>query len=141
MLAVDVPARQFAQSKLVGVIADPLEAQLASHRLKVGVVGVRQRRGQVHAPVLAQRNFRVFGDDVFAQRRQGHRNLDGRTRLRSGRQRQLLIHHRQDASAVGIDRDHRAVHIAQGFQRGRAHDRIFTRGDVAFHLIVGKRTG
>ena len=141
ILTADVPSRKFAQSELVSVIADPLEAQLASHRLKVSVVGVGQRGGQVHPPILAQRNFSVFGDDVFAQRRQRYRDLYGRARLRSGRQRQLLIHHRQNAPAVGIDRDNSAIHIAQRFHRRRAHDRVLTRGDVAFHLVVGERTG
>ena len=60
LLARNVVAGQFAQSELVGVEADFFKSQLASQGLEIGVVGVRQRGGQVHAAAAAQGDLRCL---------------------------------------------------------------------------------
>ena len=83
LLARDFVSREFAQSVLVGVEADFLKSQAASQSLEVGVVGMSQGSSKIHAAAAAQGNFCVFCNQVFAQGSQGHRQLDGRARLRA----------------------------------------------------------
>ena len=92
-------------------------------------------------PSLGQRNLGVLGDDVLAEGGQCHRDLDRRARLRACGQGQLLVHHRQDTAVVGIHRDDRTVHPAQGLNRSCANHWIFTRRDIALDLVIGERTG
>src|SRR6185312_250208 len=56
-------------------------------------------------------------------------------------ERQLLVHHGQDAAVGRVNGNDGAVHVAESVNRCLAHDRIFTRGDVAIGHIVGIGTG
>ncbi len=73
MFSRDMVAGQFAQAVLMSVGADLLESQLAAHRFKIGVVGMRQRRSQVHAAAATQPDLCILVDDAFAQRRRAPR--------------------------------------------------------------------
>src|SRR5208282_633004 len=86
-------------------------------------------------------NLGFFGDDTLAQRGQCHRELDGGTRLRAARKRQLLVHHGQDTSAGGFNRHHRAVHVAKRVDRRLADDGVFSGGEVACGYVTRKRAG
>ena len=59
LFAFDVVSGQFTQSELVGVEADFFKSQLASQGFEVGVVGVRQCGGQIHAAAAAQGDLGV----------------------------------------------------------------------------------
>ena len=73
--------------------------------------------------------------------RQRYGKLDGGAGFGSRRKRQLLVHHRENASVRRIDHDGGAVHVAQRVDRGLANNRIFTRGDVARKdIALGKGT-
>ena len=102
---------------------------------------MRQRFGEIHAAAASQRNFSLLIDDAFAQRRQCHRELDRRARLRAARQRQLLVDHGQNASAGRFDRHHGAVHVAERINGCLTNHRVFTRSHVAFGNVARKRTG
>src|SRR6185437_16850759 len=65
VFALNVVSGQFTQSELVGVKADFFKSQFASQGLKVGVIGVGQGRGEVHAAAAAQGDLGVFRDQVF----------------------------------------------------------------------------
>ena len=83
LLARDVVSRQLAQAELMRVEAYFFKTQLPAQRLKIRIVGARQRRGQIHPAAPSQSDFGVFGDQIFTQRRQSDRQFDGRARLRS----------------------------------------------------------
>ena len=124
----------------MGVVAHLLEAEAAAERFEVLIVRVRQRLVHVDLPA-AQIDRRVLGHDAFAQGRKGHRNFDRGAGLRAAGKSQLLVDHGQDAAVAGIDGNHRAIHVAQGIQRGFAHDRIFARGYIARRRIRGVGAG
>ena len=94
----------------------------------------------INLPALPEFHGRVFGDDVFTQRRQCNGHFNGRTGLGALRERQLLVHHRQDAAAFRIDGDHRAVHVPEGIDCGGTYNWIFSAGHVAQPLVCGERT-
>ncbi len=79
------------------------------------------------------------GNDFFTQPGQRYGDLDGGAGLRAFTERELLVDHGQDASAGGINGDDGAVHVAQSFNRGLAHDGIFAFNDVAVCIVVTKR--
>jgi len=121
------------------VVSDLLEAELAPQRFKIGVVGVRQSLGKIHAAAAAERNFSVSRNQALVQRRQGDRKLDRRTRLRAAGERQLLVDHGEHTPAGGLDRDHGAVHVAERIDRRLAHYRVLAFGEVAGGNALGKR--
>ncbi len=137
LLARDVVPGEFAEPVFVSVVGDLLKTELASERFEVSVVGVRQRGGQIHAAAATESDRRFFRNHAFAQRGQGDGKFDGRAGLRAARQRQLLVDHGQHASAGRLDRDDRAVHVAQRVNGGLAYDRIFAGRDVTGSNIVG----
>ena len=115
----------------IGVVAHPLEAQTAAKGLKIKVVRLGQSLGHVHVIVTAQIHRGVLGDDPLLQGRQRDRNLDRRTRLSATREGQLLIDHGQNAAIARVDGYGRAVHIAQGVDRGLAHHWIFSGSHIS----------
>src|SRR5262249_28009116 len=136
VLPGNVVSGKLAQAKLVGVFADLGKAEAAAHGLKVGVVGAGQGFGEVHLRAPAETDFFFAGNDLLAQRGQGHRNLDGGAGLRAFAQRQLLVDHGEDAAVRGVDGDHGAVHVAQGVNGGLADDGVFALDDVAIGDVV-----
>ena len=141
VLAVDVVTRQLAQSKLVRVIADLVKPEFASQRLEIRIVRARQSVGEIHAAATAKRDRRVFVDEAFTQSCERDRDFDGRTGLRAARQRQLLIHHGENAATGWLDRHHGSIHVAQRIDGGLPHDRIFARNDIAFGYVFRERAG
>ena len=131
LFAGDVVAGQLAQAELVGVVLHALEAHLAAQRLKVGIDGVRQRRGQGEGVVAAQVDRRIARDQTFVERSQGNGEFDGRAWLGPAGERELLVHHREDSPVGGIDRQRRTVQIAQRLDGRGADNRIFAGGRVA----------
>ena len=59
------------------------EPELATQRLEIRIVRVRQCQRQVHVAAATKSNFRFFGDNSFAQCRQRDRQLDSRAWLRA----------------------------------------------------------
>ena len=68
----DVVTRHFAQSILVGVVADLLKSQLAAQGFEICIVGMGQRSRQIHAGAAAEANFGVLGDQALAQGSECH---------------------------------------------------------------------
>ena len=141
MLTRNVPSGQLAQSELVRVVAYLFKSQTPAYGLEIGVVRVRQSFGQVDFPAAAKRDGSLLLDDVLVQRGQSDGNFEGRARLRALRERQLLVDHRQDAAALRIDGDDRAVHVPQRIECRATHNRIFAGGHVVRPLAFGKRAG
>ena len=141
LFAVNLVAGQFTESELVSIVADLVKTELASNRFEIRIIRMRQCRRKIHAAAASETDFRFFIDDTFAQRCQGSRQLDRGTRLRSTGKCQLLIHHRQDASAGRLNRDHGSVQIAECFDGGLAYDRVFTGRDVAGGRAICEGTG
>src|SRR5690349_12364414 len=94
---------------------------------------------EIHAITATERDRGLLGDNAFAQRCQSHTQLDRRAWLRAAGESKLLIHHRQNASAGWLDRDHRAVHVSQGVDRSLTHNRILTTNYVAAGCILGDK--
>src|ERR1051326_1404040 len=136
VLAFNAVTGQLAQSKLVRVIADFLEAEAAPDGLKVSVVGVRQRFSKRHVRAAAKRDLFLPGNNFFTQTGQRHGDLDCGARLRAFTERQLLVDHGKNASAGGINGDNGAVHVAQRINGGLAHNGIFTFNNVAVGVVV-----
>ena len=137
----DVIAGQFAESVLMRVVADLVEAEFASDGFEVRIVRVRESCGEIHAAATAERDFRVLVDQAFAEPGQSDGELDGGAGLRAAGKREFLIHHGEDASARRLDRDHRAVHVAQRVDRSLPYGWVFARGDVAFRNLGCEGTG
>ena len=140
LFASDAVTCQFAEAILVRVIGNFFKAQLASQSLEIHVIGVCQSRSQVHAAATPQGDRSILGNQSLTQRRESDGKLDSRAGLRSARKCQLLVHHRQHPSAGRLDRNHRAIHVAQRVNRRLAHDWIFTCRDVTLSDRVSKRT-
>src|SRR5579859_5970162 len=107
-----------------------LKSELAPESLKIKVVGFRQRLSQRH--VRVRRNFHgsIARNQSFAQGCQSDRELYRRTGRSPFRERQILVHHRQNASIGRINRDHGAIHIAQSVNCRLTNDRIFAATDI-----------
>ena len=67
LFASDVVSGQFAQAVFVRVVGDLLKPELASQSLEVGIVGVRQGHGEIHAAAPAERHRGVFLHQTFVQ--------------------------------------------------------------------------
>ena len=122
------------------VVLHLLESEFASDGFEVGVVRMRQCRGEIHAAAAPERDFRFLVDHTFAQRRQSHGKFDGRAGLRTARKRELLVDHGEDASAGRLDGDHSAVHVAQGIDCRLTNDGVFPGSHVTFGDIGCERT-
>ena len=96
--------------------------------------------GEVHLAVAPERDLGVLRHQALVQRRQSHGKFDSRARLRAARQRQLLVNHRQHASAGWLNRDYGAIHVAQGINGCLADNRVFAFSDVAARDTFGERT-
>ncbi len=141
LLAIDVIAGQLAQPELRGIVANAFETKLAAQFFKVEVVALGQRVRHVHAE-SGQLHRRVARHQPFAQRRQRHRKLDRRARLRARRERQLLVHHGQDAPARGINHHGGPVHVAQRVDRSLPDYWILSGRDVTLkNVALRERTG
>ena len=97
---------------------------------------MRQRFGQIQVEVAAKVHWRVFGDDAFLERGEGDGNLDGGARLGAARERQLLVHHRQNPAIARVNGDYGAIHVAQGVDCRLAHHWIFSSSDIALGDVV-----
>lgn len=117
------------------VICDLFEAQLLAQRGEVQIDGVCQRIRHIH--LLAARKSDLFGrtDRLLAQPRHRYGNFYRGTRLKTGRKRHLLIHHRQYATIGGIDRYNRPVIIPNRFDGRPPHVQIFSIDFVALRWI------
>src|SRR5437763_16267917 len=69
----DVITGQLAQSELMRVVADLLEAQAPTDSFEVGVVGMRQRHCQIHLAAAAEGNWGLFCNQVLTERGQSYR--------------------------------------------------------------------
>ena len=132
---------KLAESELMRVVLHFFEAELASDRFKVSVVGVRQRLGKIHAAAAAERNLSSLVDHTLAQRRQSDRKFDGGAWLRAARKREPLVHHGEDASAGRLNCYHCAIHVAQRIDCRLTDYRIFAGRYVTFSDIGRERTG
>ncbi len=97
---------------------------------------MRKRQRQIHVAAAAKTDFGFLGDDSFAQSGQRNRQLDGGARLVAARERKFLIDHGENASAGRLNRQHRAIHVAQCVNRGLADDRVFAGGDIAVRDVA-----
>ena len=130
MFAGNVVTREFAKSKLVGVVSDFFKTKLASERFEISVVGMRERRGQIHPAAAAESNFGFLRNQAFAQCRESDGKFDGGAGLSAAGKSQLLVHHGQDASAGGFNGDDRAVHVAQRVYGSLTYHGIFAGRNV-----------
>ena len=97
--------------------------------------------GHVHAEAV-EPDHGVAGDQALGECGHGDGDLDGGTRLRAGRESQLLVDHGEDAAVRGVDDDSGAVHVAECVDGGLADDGVLTGGDVGGEEIAGgKGTG
>ncbi len=96
--------------------------------------------GEVHAEA-AKVDRRIAGHQSFRQCGEADAELDGGARFRARRERQVLIHHGQDASIGRIDDYGGAVHIAEGLNGCSADGRVFAGGDIALSLAGDEGAG
>ena len=93
LFARNIQPRPLAIAEKVRVVAEALEAQLLSERREVIVIGMRQRVRQIHAH-SRQTELGLRLDDLGAQPRQSHRDLNRGARLKTAAGDDSLIHHR-----------------------------------------------
>src|SRR6478672_8401653 len=98
MLALDVVAGKFTQSKEIGIVPYLFETEPAPQNLKVSVVGAGKRLRQTHAGAASDGDHCIFGNDPLTERGQSHGNLNGRTRLCTLRKSEFLVDHRKDST-------------------------------------------
>src|SRR5258708_4700151 len=81
LLAFNIQARLFAQSKQMRIVAHAFEAQLLAQAREILIVRSRQRFRHRYRGAAVQTDARVALDYGLAERRQRHWDLYGRARL------------------------------------------------------------
>ena len=133
-------SRRAHPAELVRVVADFFKSQLASEGLEVGIIGVRQRRRQVHAAAAA-RDLRVFGDRCLRSRAASATDT---LMVEQGCARSTAPTSGSPSPECGrwwVDRDDRSIHVAQSIDGSLANDRVLSGGNVTVKFVIHERAG
>ena len=136
LLFRNVVARLLPQPQQVRVFVHPRKSQPRPHFLKINVVRVRHRFGQIHVPPVAHLHHRVARDHAFLQSRQRNHRFDRRARLEPRRKRHLLIDDRQNPAGRRIHRQHRTIRVPQRIHRDLPDQRIIVSRIIIFSRIA-----
>ena len=120
---------QFAKSEQASVLRNGVKTHAAAEFFEERVVRMRQRFGQIHVFAAADLQHSVVGDDVFFERGDGNRGLDGGARNVAVAEGDLLIHDGQNSAGIWIDGDDGTIVTAQRFDSGLADDGIVVMWD------------
>jgi len=107
------------------------ETQLLAQVVEIVIIRIGQRFGHVNALAAVDAKLRGAVNHAFAERRQSHHDLDGRTRDEAGLKSELLIDDAQHPSRVRVYHDDAAVVFAQRLDGCLPNYRILAIADVA----------
>ena len=105
-------------------------SQTRANRLKITVVGMRQRVVEIHRETAGV-DFAVFVDDVFVDSGDGGHEFNRRTRFKTVANRPILIDDGQNFSRLRFHHENRSGVISERVDGGGANFQIF-----AFDIVV-----